>query len=284
MSRPLAVKLLAASLAAAALALSAPAQAEIPVDLELVLAVDVSGSIDNQEATLQRDGYVAALAHPKVIAAIKAGAYGRIAVTYVEWAGVNFQNVIIPWRLISDEASARRFSAELSDAAFTRERYTSISGGIQFAMPLFDHNGYEGLRRVIDVSGDGPNNRGGYVDLVRDVAVGRGIIINGLPILNDRFVGFGGQNLPDLDLYYEKCVIGGPGSFLIAAKDFGDFSQAILKKLILEIADLGPPTGVIPVAERVAPPCDIGERLQRARSRVSLRAKHALAASGRMEP
>jgi len=255
-------RLLAAGLLAALLAPPAPARAEMPVDLELVLAVDVSGSIDNQEATLQRDGYVTALSHPKVIAAIQAGMFGRIAVTYVEWAGVNFQNTIVPWRVIHDAKSAKSFAAELADAIFTRERYTSISGGIQYAMPLFDNNGYEGARRVIDVSGDGPNNRGIYVEAARDAALARGIIINGLPILNDRFDGFGGQNLHDLDLYFEKCVVGGPGSFVVAAKDFGDFAQAIVKKLILEIADLGPPPRVIPAAERIAPPCNIGERMQ----------------------
>ncbi len=247
-----------------ALLLAPPAlAADLPVDLELILAVDVSGSVDLKEAALQRDAYVAALGHPKVIGAIRAGMYGRIAVTYIEWSGVNFQNIIIPWRVIEGEASAKSFAAALADAPFTRERYTSISGAIQFAMPLFDRNGYEGTRRVIDISGDGPNNAGDYVDRVRDQAVARGIVINGLPIINDVFDGFGQMPLRELDLYFEKCVIGGPGSFIVVAKDFADFAQAIMKKLILEIADRGPPFGAdgfMRIAERVAPPCDIGER------------------------
>jgi hypothetical protein len=216
---------------------------ELPVDLELVLAVDVSGSIDAEEARQQRDGYVAAIADAAVVQAIQANFYRRIAVLYLEWASADYQRVALDWALIEDDASAKAFAGRLVAAPPRTARWTSISAAIDAAVPLFEGNGYAGDRRVIDVSGDGPNNRGRSVLSARDEAVARGIVINGLPILNDRRQPF---DLPtpvemDLDLYYSDHVIGGPGSFVIPAKDFTDFRSAILNKLIREIAS-APPT------------------------------------------
>jgi hypothetical protein len=215
---------------------------ELPVDLELVLAVDVSGSIDAEEARQQRDGYVAAIADAAVVQAIQANFHRRIAVLYLEWAGVNHQRVVVDWTVVGDAGGAGEFAAALAAAPTRSVWWTSISGAIDAAVPLFEGNGYAGDRRVIDVSGDGPNNRGRSVLSARDEAVARGIVINGLPILNDRRQPF---DLPtpvemDLDLYYSDHVIGGPGSFVIPAKDFTDFRSAILNKLIREIAGPAP--------------------------------------------
>ena len=223
---------------------------ELPVDLELVLAVDVSGSIDAEEARQQREGYVAAIADAAVVQAIQANFYRRIAVLYLEWASSDHQRVVVDWTLIGDAGGAGEFAAALAGAPSLSARWTSISGAIDAAVPLFEGNGYAGDRRVIDVSGDGPNNRGRSVLSARDEAVARGIVINGLPILNDRRQPF---DLPtpvetDLDLYYSDHVIGGPGSFSIPADDFTDFRSAILNKLIREIAG-GPPAPARDVAE-----------------------------------
>lgn len=239
--------------------------ADMPVDLELVLAADVSGSIDPEEARLQRDGYVKAIADPGVVAAIRSGMLGRIAVSYMEWAGEGWQRNIIGWRMIHDQAGAEGFAAELAKAPITVGPWTSISAAIDFARPMFTGNRFEGARRVIDISGDGPNNTGRLAPAARDDAVRRGFIINGLPIVNDRF-NISRAPLPDLDLYYKNCVIGGPGAFMVVAKNFADFARAIRRKLILEIAatDKPPPRLLIRAAARVAPPCDIGERRFRA--------------------
>ena len=217
---------------------------ELPVDLELVLAVDVSGSIDAEEARQQREGYVAAIADPAVVDAIRANFHRRIAVTYLEWASGDYQQVVLEWTLIEDAAGAAAFAARLAASPRRTARWTSISAAIDAAVPLFDGNGYAGERLVIDVSGDGPNNRGRPVAEARDDAVARGIVINGLPILNDRPQPFA---LPTplamaLDLYYAEQVIGGPGSFVLPAQDFTDFRTAILNKLIREIAG-----GAVPV-------------------------------------
>jgi len=211
---------------------------DLPVDLELVLAVDVSGSIDAEEARQQREGYVAALADPGVVQAVRSGFHRRIAVAYLEWASGDYQRLVLDWTLIEDDASARAFAGRLAVNPRRTARWTSISAAIDAAVPMFDDNGYAGDRRVIDVSGDGPNNRGRSVTAARDDAVARGIVINGLPILNDRQQPF---DLPtpmelDLDSYYYENVVGGPGSFVIPAKDFTDFRAAILSKLIREIA------------------------------------------------
>jgi len=259
-------RLLAGPLVLAGLALPAAAT-ETPVDLELVLAVDVSLSIDVSEATLQRQGYIAAFRDAEVVRAIRSGILGRIAVTYVEWAGTFQRRVVVGWTLIDDDETAESFAAALQRSAPGSARRTSISGAIDYALPLFADNGYEGTRQVIDVSGDGPNNAGGLVDRARDRAVAAGVTINGLPILDNSGGAYSWYSIPDLDLYYRDCVIGGPGAFLVVARDFADFARAVRRKLILEIA--GDTPHLIPAQlrrdGRVGPPCDIGERLRRAR-------------------
>ena len=244
------------------LAVAAGARAAVAVDLELVLAVDVSGSVDYQEGRLQRQGYVAAIVDPTVVAAIRSGILGRIAVSYFEWSGADQQRLVVDWTLIEDEASARAFAVKLFNAPLVIGRFTSISGAIAGAMEMFQASTFEGTRRVIDISGDGPNNSGGLISGARDVAVSAGLIINGLPIINDRPNIMGYPNLPDLDLYYRDCVIGGPGAFIVVARDFTSFAAAIRRKMILEIAtrpDRSPFRHTVQSATR-AMPCDIGER------------------------
>jgi hypothetical protein len=221
---------------------------ELPVDLELVLAVDVSGSIDAEEARQQRDGYVAAIADAAVVQAIQANFHRRIAVLYLEWASADYQRVALDWAIIEDDASAKAFAGRLAAAPPRTARWTSISAAIDAAVPLFEGNGYAGDRRVIDVSGDGPNNRGRPVRAARDEAMARGIVINGLPILDDRPQP-AGQPTPaelGLDDYYRENVVGGPGSFVVPVQDFADFRMAILSKLIHEIAAATPGRAVDP--------------------------------------
>ena len=262
--------ILAVSLCAS-LASSAP----VSVDLELVLAVDVSGSVDEMEGRLQRMGYVNAFRSPSVLRAIQSGRHKSIAVTYMEWAGFDFQRVVVGWRKIHDGASAEAFAYLLSQAPIGVGPYTSISGAIDFALPLFENNGFTSERRAIDISGDGPNNSGEYVTNARDRAIRAGVTINGLPIVNNRPSPWGRRPMPNLDLYYRKCVIGGRRSFLVVANDFKSFGRAIRRKLILEIVGL-PGTekrrlvqeprnaGETPVlVSRVAPPCDAGEKRRR---------------------
>ncbi|MEM6667225.1 MAG: DUF1194 domain-containing protein, partial [Pseudomonadota bacterium] len=195
-----------------ALAIPDTAQAsDIEVDLELILAVDVSGSMDEDEKLIQRRGYVAAFRHPQVIEAIQSGLIGRIAVTYYEWAGPGRQAPMTGWQMIDGAAAASAFADVLEAAPPSHMRGTSISGALEFGTPLFDANGFEGLRRVIDISGDGPNNGGRRVVVARDATLAKGITINGLPLLI-RPGGYGyGRMSVDLATYYKDCVIGGPG-------------------------------------------------------------------------
>jgi hypothetical protein len=230
-------------------ALPAAAQ-DIPVDLELVLAVDISGSVDEVEALLQREGYIAALRHPQVIEAIQGGMFGRVAVIFVEWAGDYYQRTMLDWSLLESAESALAFADALAETPLATAHWTSISGAIDYAVPLFDDNGFEGFRRVIDISGDGHNNRGRAVEQARDEAVAAGITINGLPIVNDRPNPWGGRPPIDLDLYYEQRVIGGPGAFMVVAEDYTAFASAILSKLLLEIAGEVPPSRRIVAAAR----------------------------------
>jgi hypothetical protein len=255
-----------AALAGLAIAsLARPAAADVPVDLALVLAVDVSGSMDEGERALQRGGYVAAFLHPEVIAAIGGGVYGRISVTYVEWAGPRSQTVVIPWRAIDGTASAEAFAAALKAAPTSHIHGTSISGVLAFASTLFDGNGFAAARQAIDVSGDGPNNMGPPVVPVRDAVVARGITINGLPLtLRDDDPGsapYGGLAAGLLELYYEDCVIGGPGAFFVSVRAPGQLADAIRRKLVLEIAGR-PPTLMPAQLARPAPrvDCLIGEK------------------------
>lgn len=218
---------------------SRPAQAQTPVDLELVLAIDVSGSVDPEEAKLQRDGYIAAFLNPRIQKAITGGPYGRIVVTYVEWAGDAMQRTVVGWTVLQDRRSLENFVSAIGEAPMTSAHWTSISGAIDYSVKLFGQ-GYEGTRRVIDISGDGENNRGRPAEWARDEAVARGITINGLPILNDRPNPWGGAPTANLEEYYRNSVIGGPGAFLVPAKDFEAFGEAVLKKLLLEISGATP--------------------------------------------
>lgn len=205
------------------------------VDLLLVLAVDVSRSVDEDEWKLQRDGYVNALTNPRVVDAIMSGPNQRIAVSYVEWAGETYQRVLVDWRIVGNRNEAEGFVAALAEFPYTPASWTSISGGIDYSVKVLERAPFEAPRRVIDVSGDGRNNHGRAAWLARDDAVKLGIVINGLPIMNDR-ANFGRPAERDLDLYYEREVIGGPGAFIVAATDFNSFGQAILAKLIKEIS------------------------------------------------
>lgn len=241
---------------------TSPAAADLPVDVELVLAVDVSQSMDPGELALQRTGYVAALQHPAVLQAIQGGIYGRVAITYVEWAGPASQAVLVPWTLVEDAASAGAVAAALAARPPGTMRGTSISGALAFAAGLFEANGYDGMRRVIDLSGDGPNSSGEPVVPVRDAVLAQGLIINGLPIML-RAPGFSPWSIPDLDIYYADCVIGGPGAFVLPVDDPAQLTDAIRQKLVLDIAGLPPrlsPAVDAPRAPRID--CLIGEKLR----------------------
>lgn len=230
------------------------------VDVELVLAVDVSRSMDYDERLIQRNGYAAAFRHPDVIQAIRSGLTGRIAVTYFEWAGSSRGRVIAPWTIISSAEEAAAFADMLGEIAPGLERGTSISGALAFSLDLFRESPADGIRRVIDVSGDGPNNAGGRVDVMRDRVLAEGITINGLPILIKPPNAFGFFDIPDLDVYYEDCVIGGPGAFMVTVDDVTQFEIAIRRKLVLEIAGL--PARLIPaqLATRPTADCLAGEK------------------------
>jgi hypothetical protein len=233
----------------------------VPVDVELVLAVDISYSMDPEEQALQREGYIAALTSNEFMQALKQGMHGKVSVTYFEWAGQSEQRVVVPWRLIEGPESADAFAGEIAAAPMRRAARTSISGALLFGAYLFEGSGYRGLRRVIDVSGDGTNNNGPLVALTRDDVLAKGITINGLPIMLNR-PNFGGVDLAELDIYYEDCVVGGPGSFVIAIREREKFKEAIRTKLILEVAGRTPEPRVVPAAAdapRVS--CTIGERM-----------------------
>lgn len=244
--------------------LAGPAAAQTAmteVDVELVIAVDVSLSMDVQEQALQRDGYVRAFADPEVHRAIEGGLVGRVAVAYIEWAGVGETRVILDWTMIDGAEAALEFSAALAEKPLSRVRRTSISSAIEFGTSLIEGNDYQGLRRVIDVSGDGANNQGALVDDMRDRAVQAGIVINGLPFVPDATGPLGIFDLPELDIYYEDCVIGGPGAFSLPVRDKEDFAEGIRNKLLLEISGYTP-ARLIRTATGSTPriPCDIGER------------------------
>lgn len=212
-----------------------PARASTEVDLQLVLAVDVSRSIDEVEAELQRRGYVEALTHDRVIDAVLSGEHKRIALTYVEWAGTHYQTVVIDWTLIDTRAAIRRFAEKLSEAPRQSQSWTAVGAALAFSAQRYENSGYVSKRRVIDVSGDGRTNDGPPAELVRDKLVAQGIVINGLPVMMNR-TNFGRP--PDLllDKYYEENVIGGVGSFMIVAATFDDFGKAVRNKLIREIS------------------------------------------------
>lgn len=219
-------------------AVGMPARAEA-VDVALVLAADVSRSIDADEFRLQRQGYAAAITNPRVQQAIHAGMRGAIALCFVEWSGPDEQAVVVDWMVIRDDETAAAFAASLLDAPRSFVGRTSISGGIDFAMVRLVASGTEAERRVIDVSGDGTNNAGRPVTEARDAAVAAGVTINGLAIINDRpNLGYFAHTQPPdgLPAYYRENVIGGPGAFLLVVQDFESFGEAMTDKLLSEVA------------------------------------------------
>jgi hypothetical protein len=261
-------------LAAAAAILAGTAGAAEPVDIELVLAVDVSLSMSPAELNIQRDGYAAALTHNRVLQAIAEGAHGKIAVTYFEWAGTTSHHVVVPWTIIANKADAERVAAKLSAQPANSARRTSIAAALDFGADLFAESQFRGMKRVIDISGDGPNNQGEPVEMARDAVVRQGITINGLPLMTSG--GFSSvYDVTNLDQYYTDCVIGGPGAFMIPVNDWSQFPEAIRRKLVLELA--GPLSPARQAEEAEHPPvvkaqatspadCLVGEKMWRDRS------------------
>lgn len=247
------------------------AAAEV-VDVELILAVDVSLSMSPMELAIQRDGYAAALTHEQVIRAIQDGVHGRIALAYVEWAGMGVQHVVVPWTIVADLDDATRIAEQLTVHPPNSARRTSISGALLFAADLFAESEHRGMKRVVDISGDGPNNQGALVAEARDALVAQGITINGLPLMTGG--GYASTyDLANLDLYYQHCVIGGPGAFMIPVNDWTQFPEAVRRKLVLELAG-GPQPGefggaILPVMRASVQndaDCEIGEKMWRDRT------------------
>lgn len=255
-------------LALAAVTGRADAQQRLPqeVDVALVLAVDISYSMDIDEQRLQRQGYMQAITSPDVLEAIRGGLTGSIAVIYVEWAGTLSRSVLVDWHVISDEASAQQFADALGEAPISRAYRTAIGDALLFSAQQFETLPYSAARKVIDISGDGPNNQGTYAPAARDQVVAQGVIINGLPLqLKD--VRPGWFDMADLDRYYETCVIGGPGSFIVPVRGAERFAEAVRRKLVLEIAmpvlprpEAPDEPRLIRVADGIDPFCLEGER------------------------
>jgi hypothetical protein len=237
MLHPVRVLLLAALAWAAALIPPMPAQAQTEVDLALVIAVDISFSMDTDEQELQRDGFAEAFRSPLVHDAIRNGMLGRIGVAYMEWAGSADQKVIIPWTILDNSESLMAFADRIASPPLQRAQRTSVSGAIDAAAKLFEDSGLEATRKVIDISGDGVNNQGRPAPHARDEAVAQGITINGLPIMLKKP---GSLDDPDLDLYFRDCVIGGPGAFMVPARERSQFQLAIKAKILLEVSATRP--------------------------------------------
>ena len=218
----------------------ASAQEIVEVDVELVLAVDISYSVDLEEARRQREGYVAALAHPDVISAIQAGPHGRIAVTYVEWADAGFQRPAAPWTMIASEADAMAFAAVVAAAPLERGHYTAIGSAIADGVERIESNNFQGIRRLIDISGDGPQNHGMDLAEARAMARAAGITVNGLPIITERPGHWTRPAEINLDEYFDRNVLTGPGAFVLAVREPEDIQMAILRKMTLEIAGAAP--------------------------------------------
>jgi hypothetical protein len=211
------------------------------VDLQLILTSDVSRSIDNQEFKLQREGYASALENPQVLSAIRSGPTGAIAVTFIEWSSVNEQKVVVDWSVIRDGEGAAVVAAQIRAAPRSFVGHTSISDGLDFAVKRFEVSGMTSPRRVIDVAGDGTNNSGRPINDARDEAVAKGIVVNGLAIINlNPNFGFIAHTQPPggLPNYYRENVIGGPGSFVLQIDDFNSFADAMVQKLVTEISGL----------------------------------------------
>jgi hypothetical protein len=238
---------------------AAQAGAGVEVDAEIVLAVDVSRSMDMNEIAVQRDGYTAALRHPDLMRAVTAGRLGRVAIAYFEWSGQAQDGTLIPWRIIDSPAAAAAMADEIEGTPVRRSRGTSIARALMFAAVLIEDGAVEGARRIIDVSGDGANNVGPPVTGARDEALARGITINGLPIMASA------GTMPDLDLYYQDCVVGGEGGFVMVARTGEELAATIRRKLILEISRLAPEPRIVP-AEFAPIDCLIGEKMYRQRN------------------
>ena len=230
----------------------------IKVDLELVLAVDVSHSMDRKELRLQRDGYAAALSHPAIVTALASAALGKVAILYVEWGGLGRTRTVVDWTLIQSPEDTHRISQVLSSTPVENLRGTSISGILEAAADSLDENQYDGTRRVIDLSGDGPNNDGPPVQDIRQELARRDIEVNALPLMINDPAGY--FTIADLDRYYEDCVIVGKSSFVLPVRSMERFSDSLLIKLVLEIAGRAPQNTRI---RRVAnTDCLIGEKLR----------------------
>jgi hypothetical protein len=238
------IRALLVSIVAGAGMFPAVTSAAEQVDLLLVLAADVSRSVDSGKFQLQREGYAAAISDPRVLDAIRSGRNGRVGVAFVEWSGIGSQRVVIDWTTVSDAESAKGFGDRLLEAPRSFADRTSISGAIEFAMGQFARAPYESARRTIDVSGDGTNNSGRDVTQVRDEALAQGVTINGLVILSETPLAWNPDHTNPsggLENYYRNNVIGGPGAFVLAAQNFNSFGQAIVKKMIAEVAQAEPP-------------------------------------------
>lgn len=244
----------------------ASAQPRESVDVELVLAVDISASMTLDELRIQRDGYAAALTDRQVVRAITSGAYGKVAITYFEWAGVTSQKIVMPWTVVANKADAERVADRISALPAWQPRRTSISGALDFGAGLLAQSPFKGIKRVIDVSGDGANNEGPPVAPTRDTVTAQRITINGLPVMSGDAPR--PYDVPDLDRYFAECVIGGPGAFVVPVNGWEQFPEAIRRKLLLELADRPPrndarPPAILVQAAVASYDCMAGEKLWR---------------------
>jgi hypothetical protein len=209
------------------------------VDLELLIAVDVSTSMSREEQHVQREGYVSALRSPEVMQAIKAGRYGRIAIAYMEWARPEYQRVLVPWTIIEGPADATAVAQVIGEQPSLSQGGTSISAALLGAGRLLRTSGLQSDRQVIDISGDGPNNAGPPIEPLRDALIARGVTVNGLAISlpgAEPYDFIESFPLEYVVSYYKRCVIGGPRAFVLAVADMADFQSAILQKFVMEIA------------------------------------------------
>ncbi|MEO1276372.1 MAG: DUF1194 domain-containing protein [Pseudomonadota bacterium] len=259
------VRLMALLLLAGAASAGDGPEALIPVDLELVLAVDTSRSMDYDELRLQREGYAAALEHPAVTSALSMGRHGRTAIMYFEWGGPGRTRVLANWTLVESAEDAAAIAQILRDEPIRGLRGTSISGAMREAANFIETNRFDGTRKVIDISGDGPNNRGRPVVEARAEVAALGIEINGLPFMVKE--PSGAYSIPDLDIYYETCVITGPSAFVIPIFEMSRLVASIRQKLVLEISGLRPPARarVVPAS---ATDCMIGEKMRMRRNQL----------------
>jgi Protein of unknown function (DUF1194) len=243
--------LLSASIFALFTLSSSAAPSAEQVDLKLVLATDVSGSINTEEFELQRQGTADAFMDPEVIKSIQSGALGRIAVAMFDFSSPEYDKVVLDWHIIRDKASATAFAKEVRDSPRSPGRRTSVSSALELGSTLIEGSAADiiATRRVIDVSGDGPNNDGDPMREVHDRVIGQGIVVNGLPVMDDNANGY----FPDLDKYYAACVAGGRGSFVVVAHSFKDFGAAMRHKLILEVSGIEPASKFAKIAPTEKP-------------------------------